>query len=46
MVFLVFAFLNTTSSSNSTPEANKDLHQDLRARNAGKQKRPNDSDKD
>ncbi len=38
--------LNTTSSSNSTPEANKDLHQDLRARNAGKQKRPNDSDKD
>mgnify|MGYP000102619946 FL=1 len=38
--------LNTTSSSTSTPEANKDLHQDLRARNAGKQKRKNDSDKD
>lgn len=37
--------LNTTSSSTSTPETNKDLHQDLRARNAGKQKRPNDSDK-
>ena len=31
--------------STSTPETNKDLHQDLRARNAGKQKRPNDSDK-
>ena len=38
--------LNTSSSSSTTTEDTKNLHQDLRARNAGKQKRPNNSDKD
>ena len=40
------SILNTTTSSNTGNEAEKDLHQDLRARNAGKQKRPHNSDKD
>lgn len=38
--------LNTTTSSDINSETERDLHRGLHARNAGKQRRPHNSDKD
>ncbi|PEG67910.1 insertase, partial [Lactobacillus johnsonii] len=41
----IYNILNTTSSSNSTPDSNQNLNQNVHARNATKKKQPNQSDK-